>query len=72
VVEPPALERQMIRSLRLAEAAEGRGQQAAQDRFMEQYLSLARHGRSRMFSLVDRSHLTLMARAIKESVAPVP
>jgi hypothetical protein len=62
----------MVRSLRLAEAAEARGLQAVQDRYMDQYSTLALQGRSRSFFLVDRTHLAAMARAIKESEAPVP
>jgi len=72
LADPPALEELMLDSLRLAEAAEARGDQAAQDRFMDRYASLARLGRSRTFSLIDRTHLVVMARAIKESATPVP
>ena len=72
LVDSPTLARSMVRSLRLAEAAEARGQQAVQDRYMDQYSTLALQGRSRSFFLVDRTHLAAMARAIKESEAPVP
>jgi prepilin-type N-terminal cleavage/methylation domain-containing protein/prepilin-type processing-associated H-X9-DG protein len=72
LVDSPALEARMIRSLRLADAAEARGQQSAQDRYMDQYSTLALQGRSRPFFLLDRTHLAAMARAIKESEAPVP
>jgi hypothetical protein len=72
LVDSPALERTMLQSLRLAKAAEGRGKQDLQDRYMDQYSRQARLGRSRMFSIVDRMQLLVMARAIKESEVPVP
>jgi prepilin-type N-terminal cleavage/methylation domain-containing protein/prepilin-type processing-associated H-X9-DG protein len=72
LVDSPALERSMLHSLRSAETAEARGQQAVQDRYMDQYSTLALQGRSRSFFLLDRTHLAAMARAIKESEAPVP
>jgi hypothetical protein len=62
----------MVRLLRLAKAAEGRGQQAVQDRLMDQYSSLARDGQRRGYWTLDQSYLRAMARAIKESTAPVP
>ena len=71
-VDSPELERRMLHSLRLAGAAEARGQQAVQDRYMDQYSTLALQGRSRSFFVLDRTHLAGMARAIKESESPVP
>jgi prepilin-type N-terminal cleavage/methylation domain-containing protein/prepilin-type processing-associated H-X9-DG protein len=73
VVEPEALKQRMVRLLRLAKAAEGRGQQAVQDRLMDQYSSLARDGQRRGYFLLDQSYaLRSVARAIKESATPVP
>jgi prepilin-type N-terminal cleavage/methylation domain-containing protein/prepilin-type processing-associated H-X9-DG protein len=73
VVEPEALERRMVRLLRLAKTAEGRGQQVVQDRLLDQYSSLARDGQRRGFFLLDRTRaIVTVARAIKESNTPVP
>jgi prepilin-type N-terminal cleavage/methylation domain-containing protein len=73
VVKPDALERRMVRLLRLAKVAEGRGQQAVQDRLMDQYSSLAKDGPRRGYWLLDQSYaLRSVARAIKESATPVP
>ncbi len=73
VVKPDALERRMVRLLRQAKAAEGRGQQAVQDRLMDQYSSLAKDGPRRGYWLLDQSHaLQSVARALKESATPVP
>ena len=73
VVEPPALERRMVRLLNLAQAAEARGNQAAQDRLMDQYTAQAQGGVRRGYFILDQSRaIGAMARAVKESTTPVP
>jgi hypothetical protein len=71
VVETPALERQMLRALKLAQAADARGQQAAQDRYMDQYRRLALGSRNRLFSLLDRTNLYTYAYMLRQSSVPL-
>jgi prepilin-type N-terminal cleavage/methylation domain-containing protein/prepilin-type processing-associated H-X9-DG protein len=72
LVDPTALELPMIRSLRLAQAAEAQGDQAAKDRYLDLYASQVRSSRVPSFSIIDRTQVVLWARALRDSLAPVP
>ena len=72
LVDPPVLERRLVRSLRLAEAAERRGREADQDRFMERYSRDIQDGSSNTFLIGERIALLDLARALKDSTTPVP
>jgi prepilin-type N-terminal cleavage/methylation domain-containing protein len=73
LVDPPPLERRLVRSLRLAQAAEARGRDDLQDRYLDQYSRLIPDGTSNTVLLSERYiRLLTMARALKDSTAPVP